>query len=392
MFRSTPLLTASSFASMFFLGVGTAIIGAASGNIGLSPQQTGLLVAAQNVGFMLAVLAAGALADSAPKPRLLAAGSLLLAVSFFLFYRWAAYGLNLLVMFFIGAGIGVYEGVADAMLLDLHPRRQGLFVSVNHFFVTLGCLAITVYLLFLQMDWRRSLVQSAAVVLALAAIYALAHSSRGSSSERTLSGRLSFLRTQSVLALFLALATIAAGIELGLTALLTGFLMSLRGYDQVASKLGLVLLLAGVAAGRVILGLVSTRGRILRLLVALYAAASLCSAALFYAGPGRLLTGLVIFVLGMTVSSLFPLLITLAGTLYRELAGTALGIVKLGVPLGGVLVPLALSALARWVSFQLSLALFPALALAGCLLLAAGGKKIEARLREAARENEAPGT
>ena len=385
MFRNTPLLTASSFASMFFLGVGTAIIGAASGNIGLSPQQTGLLVSAQNVGFMLAVLAAGALADSAPKPRLLAAGSLLLAVSFFLFYRWPAYGLNLLVMFFIGAGIGVYEGVADAMLLDLHARRQGLFISVNHFFVTLGCLAITVYLLFLQMDWRRSLVQSAAVVLGLAAIYALARASRGRPGERTLSGRLSFLRTQAVLALFLALATIAAGIELGLTALLTGFLMSLRGYDQVGSKLGLILLLAGVAAGRVILGLLSTRGRILRLLVALYAAASICSAVLFYAGPGRLLTGLVIFVLGLTVSSLFPLLITLTGTIFRELAGTALGIVKLGVPLGGVLVPLALSALARWVSFRLSLALFPALALAGCLLLAAGRRKIDARLQEAGR-------
>jgi len=188
-----------------------------------------------------------------------------------------------------------------------------------------------------------------------------------------------------VLALFLALATVAAGIELGLTALLTGFLMSLRGYDQVGSKLGLILLLAGVAAGRVILGLLSTRGRILRLLVALYAAASICSAVLFYAGPGRLLTGLVIFVLGLTVSSLFPLLITLTGTIYRELAGTALGIVKLGVPLGGVLVPLALSALARWVSFRLSLALFPALALAGCLLLAAGRRKIDARLQEAGR-------
>jgi hypothetical protein len=40
--------------------VGTAIIGAASGNIGLTPQQTGLLVSAQNVGFILAVLISGA--------------------------------------------------------------------------------------------------------------------------------------------------------------------------------------------------------------------------------------------------------------------------------------------------------------------------------------------
>ncbi|MBE3064707.1 MAG: hypothetical protein IMZ69_06780, partial [Spirochaetes bacterium] len=68
MMRIRTLLTGSSYASMFFLGVGTAVIGAASGNIGLTPFQTGLLISVQNVGFIAAVLAAGALADSMDKP------------------------------------------------------------------------------------------------------------------------------------------------------------------------------------------------------------------------------------------------------------------------------------------------------------------------------------
>jgi fucose permease len=136
----------------------------------------------------------------------------------------------------------------------------------------------------------------------------------------------------------------------------------------------------------VILGLISARGRILGPIIALYAAAAVLSAALFYAGLGRLLTGAVLFLLGVTVSSLFPLVITLTGLIYRDLPGTSLGILKLGVPLGGVLVPLVLSVLARWASFRLSLALLPALALAGCLLLASGRRRIEERLREAARK------
>jgi len=385
MTKNMRLLTFSSYASMFFLGVGTAIIGAASGNIGLTPLQTGLLVSAQNVGFILAVLITGALADSTRKPRLLAAGSLILGVSFFLFYLWRPYGWNLLIMFFIGTGIGTYEGVADAMLLDLHQKRQALFISINHFFVTFGCLAITLYLLFLQMNWRRSIVQSAAVVFVLAMIYGFSRSGSGRPATDTLRGRLSFLKTQAVLALFLALATIGTGIELGLTALLTGFLMSLRGYDLVASKVGLILLISGVAAGRVILGLLSARGRILGLLIALYAAAAVFSSILFFAGLSVLPTGVVLFILGMTVSALFPLLITLTGLIYKDLAGTALGILKLGVPLGGVWIPFLLSVIARYSSFRLSLALFPALALAGCLLLAAGRKRIGLRLAEAAR-------
>ena len=46
----------SSFTVMFFLGVGLAIIGAASRNIGLSPYQIGLLFWTQNIGFTVSVI------------------------------------------------------------------------------------------------------------------------------------------------------------------------------------------------------------------------------------------------------------------------------------------------------------------------------------------------
>jgi len=51
MIRNRNILTMSSFAAMFFLGVGSAVIGAASRNIGISPYQIGLLLA-----LMLALL------------------------------------------------------------------------------------------------------------------------------------------------------------------------------------------------------------------------------------------------------------------------------------------------------------------------------------------------
>ena len=151
---------------MFFLGVGATIIGAAATNIGLSAFQIGLLLAVQNVGFMLAVILAGAVGDTYEKPRILMIGSLVTAASYAVFYRWEPFLLNLLVMFFIGAGTGTYEGVTDAMLLDIHDERQNFYINVNHFFVTFGSLMITLYLVFLQMNWRLSLTQSAIIVLA----------------------------------------------------------------------------------------------------------------------------------------------------------------------------------------------------------------------------------
>ena len=86
MIYNRNMLTMSSFAAMFFLGVGTAVIGAASRNIGLSPNQIGLLLATQNIGFILSVITVGSLADSADKAKLMSMASLIIAISFFFFY------------------------------------------------------------------------------------------------------------------------------------------------------------------------------------------------------------------------------------------------------------------------------------------------------------------
>lgn len=391
------VLTGSSYLSMFFLGVGTAVIGAASGNIGLSPFQTGLLVSVQNVGFIVAVLAAGALADTRSKPLLMAAGSLVLAASFFLYYRWPAYGLNLAIMTVLGAAIGTYEGVADAMLLSLHQKRQGLHISVNHFFVTFGCLAITLYLVFLQMDWRRSMVQSAVAVLALAAVFVAGRLAGGREGRAAppssaalpavrspgLRERIRVLGRERVLLLFLVLAVLAVGMESGLTGLLAVFLIQLRGYDLVASKIGLVVLLAGVASGRIVLGFISGRVRHASLLLGLNAGAAVFGGLLFFVRLPVAATGVLLFLTGASVSCMLPLLITMTGRIFPGMSGTALGVMKLGIPIGGIVVPALLSVLSRAWTFQAALGLFPLLAAAGFASLAAGWALVRRRLAAA---------
>ncbi len=53
MIRNVKALTASSYLSMFFLGLTVTVIGAAAKNIGLSPTQIGLMLSVQNVGFIM---------------------------------------------------------------------------------------------------------------------------------------------------------------------------------------------------------------------------------------------------------------------------------------------------------------------------------------------------
>jgi MFS family permease len=358
MIKSIKAITLSSYLAMFFLGVGTSVLGAAAHNIGLFAVQIGLLVAVQNIGFMGSVLASGVLADTYDKTKILLVGSLLLAFSFLAFYVSPLFWVNLLLMLVFGTGMGAYEGVTDAMLLELHPNRAGLHINVNHFFVTFGSLMIAAYLLFLQMNWRQSVIQSGLVVLLLAVFFGLAKlQSRPKHGER-LRARLHLLsRDRRVVAL--AIATIlATGVEISAISLLTTFLVELRGFAAVTANIGLIVFLVGVAAGRLLIGFLTRRGHIVSSLLTLVGLAVFFFSGLLFLDLGWW-TYPAIFLAGLALSAILPLIITLTGLLYREMAGTAMGVIKTAIPVGGILLPFLISVVTQYASFQLSLALFP---------------------------------
>jgi fucose permease len=376
--RNIKAITVSSFLAMFFLGVGTAIIGAAARNIGLSPYEIGLLLAIQNAGLGISVIVSGALADTFAKPRILFIGSVILAISFFTFYLSDSFVLNLCIMLFIGIGLGAYEGVTDPMLLDIHKRRPSLYINLNHFFVTFGALMITLYLVFMQMNWRKSVTESAVAVAGLALLFFLIRLDVRRGPQDTLSHRLGFLLREKAVALLFFAILCAVGVELGVIGIMTTFLMELRDFSQVTSKIGLLVFIGGISTGRLLIGVFIKKSQILNSVLALLACSTLFLALLFLIDAGAL-TYVIVFITGISVSSTFPLIITLAGLMYREMSGAALGVVKMALPIGGIVIPLFLSIASRYTSLRLSLLLFPLFSLVSFLILFSNRKTFEPR-------------
>jgi predicted MFS family arabinose efflux permease len=271
-------------------------------------------------------------------------------------------------MFFVGTGMGTYEGVTDPMLLDIHRGKEGLYMNINHFFVTFGCLMITLYLLFLQGNWRNAMNQSAVAVFVLAVLFAFTKLNSETKTAQDFWERVRVLRQQkSVLILFFA-TICATGLELCLIGMMTTFLMELRGFSQVTSKVGLILFLSGIGLGRLFVGFLANRSRMLDLIVLLFSLSSgFLIALLLIRNDG--FTYLFVFLSGASVSALFPLLIAYAGIVYKDISGTVLGIIKLAVPLGGIVLPLALSFISEYASLDISLMIFPLIALAGLALM-----------------------
>ena len=97
----------------------------------------------------------------------------------------------------------------------------------------------------------------------------------------------------------------------------------------------------------------------------LFALTALFMAVMLLTTPGTAAMYLLLFLSGATISIIFPLIITLTGLKYPHMSGTALGILKLGIPVGGIVLPFLISVLAGAVSFQAALVLFPLFALIG---------------------------
>lgn len=356
--KNTVALTLASYLSMLFLGVASSLIGAAARNIGLEPFQIGLMIAVQNLGFMIAVLISGVISDIYEKPKILLGGSILLVIGFLSFYWLESFWINILIMLGIGLGIGTYEGVTDAMLLDLHKNKGALHININHFFVTAGSILITLYLIYLQVDWRKSIIQSSVIILILILIYATSRLQRNNHPTTPVIKRITNLSRDRLIITFFIATLFVVGVETGTVGILTTYLMGLRGFNQITSKIGLLVFLGGIAAGRIIIGAFAPKNKIMYTLFGLLAAGVLAFSIMYYMDAGWWIFPIT-FLAGGAISAILPLMLAYAGQVHEKSAGSVLGIIKIAIPIGGILIPSLFALFQRLTTFQKTLGIYP---------------------------------
>jgi fucose permease len=210
-------------------------------------------------------------------------------------------------------------------------------------------------------------------------VFALTRLPAETSRVESRSARLGFLRRQKIIWLLFTATICAVGIELGTLGILTTYLMDLRSFDQVTSKIGLIVFLFGIGSGRILVGIFTKKEHILRNIMILFMLSTVFSSCLYFLEIGRLLY-VFVYLNGLAVSSLLPLIITLAGLTYKNMSGTVLGIIKIAIAVGGILIPFLFSMIARYSTLKTALALFPFIVFFSLLLLFFNRKGFRATL------------
>jgi fucose permease len=285
-------------------------------------------------------------------------GSLILGFGFLAYYVSPLFGVNLGVMFFIGIGMGIFEGITDALLFDLHEARAPYHININHFFVTFGAALIAFYLIFLEDQWRIAMVQSGVIILLLAGFFALARVEQRSAPQVSYRERMRAIAASPLLTRLFVISVVLVGADVAAMGIMTTYLVELRGFTQLGSKLALVIFLAGIATGRLVIGRFADVAHIPRILLALFGLATVTFTVLFGLNLGPL-TYAVAYLAGLTMSALLPLILAYAGARYREMAGTVMGAIKVAFPIGGAITPFLIGLASAAFSLQAALMILP---------------------------------
>jgi len=364
-------ITGQMFTGMFFLGAAAVVIGNASRNVDLPPDQIGLLIASQSVGFMVAVFGVGMLADRYANNWLLASGSMLLCIALLSVFRTNLFFLNFFLIMLMGAGMGSYEAVTDPVLLRTHTGRQELFININHFSATFGSLILTILVLFRGTSWREPIIGMAicAGLLGLIAIFSNYGTHHKQTRENMAKLTAGDLFGQGGLWMLFVSIFIAIGLEAAILGYVPSIYSLIWGFDDFQAKTGLLVTITGIALSRFLSGFLFKNHTMDKAIVILLVLCTFLSILVCFVPCHVIMLHVFVFLLGLVMAPIAPFAMTIAGMRYPDRAGSVLGILKISIPLGAIMVPLAISVMTDLTGFQTSLVLLPAVCLLSVIVL-----------------------
>ena len=345
-------LTLAAFSSLGMVGLYHTILGTALPAIRFSLQldisQAGHLGSSAWLGFAIAIFAGGALSDVMRSQRVLMAACWMIGLSALLFGLWMTFLFNCLFIGMVGAGTGIIVGSSSALVLELFPGKQGRIINFHHSFYALGAIAgpfLMAYVLRQNSDWRWVYQGGGLFMLFIGGFFAVLPLHDPVKRKTWDSRSFLLLFREKTMILLILIIFLSVGSQNGIYFWLVSFLKEVRSFPIFWAGLGLSLFSIGIGIGRLLSGWVVFKIGITTVLslLLLLLMGSLFSLLRITTGPWIWVS---CFMAGVGCSGLFPGLLTLGGIHFPHLSGTAIGILGMAAGIGSALMPWAMS----WVS------------------------------------------
>ncbi|MEM7125762.1 MAG: MFS transporter [Chloroflexota bacterium] len=394
MFRSVKILTAAAFLSFFVFGfvdnLKGPILPELLRDLALSYSQGGTIILGAYIGFIVATLLTGIMADLVSNRGVLLVAGLCLCVGIVGFSMATSYIWLILFMGFIGLGMGSIEVGGNGLIVELHDKERGRYLNLLATFHGIGSLLVPLYVAWLissGMPWQRIYLSGVLLAGLLTAIFLLSRSEQQQSGQQQ-SGQQKSEQSHSdwdwevvrrvgftpEMGWFYILIGAYVAVELGIAAWLVEYLQQARGMAVGESSFYLSGFFVMIMVGRLLGSFVVERIGYLNVIGGALGGGVLCLAAGIF-GPKALTLALPFS--GLFFSIIFPTVTAAVSERHQTNIGSVLGLLFTFGGLGGAAGPWLVGVVSDWQGIQIGLGatlLFCILALVALVVLMRRGK------------------
>lgn len=315
----------------------------------LNVASIGILFTANFTGFVVFVTIGGLLADRYGKKTMLNISVSGFVLSILAFALAPGFGLLCVAAAFVGGFGGVLEGIASALVHDINPENPSYYVNLTQIFFGIGAIVGPVgsgMLVSLGVSWRMCYIIIAAAGFLLAAVVIPARVRiSGSHSAAALQGlkemavlSVPLFKKKSFLLLCLSML-LYSGSEVAGWGWMSTILEKNFNFTIQKSGFAVTVFWIAMTAGRILCGELTKRFRpewIISVLAGLSTVATSISAF----AQSEPVMWVMIAAMGLTYSSLFPLIISYGGIRFKAWSsGLMFSLFLASCGIGGMIVP-----------------------------------------------------
>ena len=339
------LITAGCFLAFFAFGFTDNLKGATLpamlADLNFSYGVGGNIFFGEYLGFLMATLLTGFLADKFGLRVVIILAGVCLALGVGGYSSFSAAFALSASLFTIGLGLGALEVGPNAIIVNLHPQRKGLYLNLMSVLHGLGSMLAPLFagwMLGLSISWRVIYRWDLFIIAVFILYFIFLHFPRSEAQELN---QLNIREIPQVafkgqLPWFHAAIALYVAAEIGMASYLVAFLQQVRHFSVTASSQALALFFGMLMLGRFLGGFVVHRIGYLRCILGASIGAIICLLVGLF-GPPSL--SLALPLTGLFFSIIFPTITAAVSDAHPENINTILGVLYTFAGLGALLGP-----------------------------------------------------
>lgn len=323
----------------------------------LTLAQSGILFTANFVGFACFILIGGILADKLNKKVVVSISLIGLSFSMLIFPLVTNIYVAMAIMLLIGGFGGIIESNINALVAEIYPEKAVFYINMAQVFFGIGALfgPITAGILVSSgISWQACYIGLGILVMLVAFVFSMNKMSNPISDDKITWPAFKALVTDKKFLIICLCMFLYTGSEVGSWGWLSTFLKKNLEFSAVKSSIAVGLFWLAMTVGRFICATLTNRFSTRAIIIVLAAASGIAT---FLAGAisNQYAVWVFIILMGLTYSSIWPMIVGYGDKLYKNSKGTVFALLIGSGGVGASVIPLFMGFIAQGVNIRLAI-------------------------------------